>query len=176
PEPSRTSPAYRLRWSIGTALAAAPPTTPDLCFERETGGSRRSPQRASCPIPSGRPVVATSLVLHSCGGPPRSVLEQGRERSLIRLTQLGQRNGELLLDVQGRFPGAIVDDADPLVREPTSGTHVGEPHLLRARHGDDRAGRRLGEQEHERVDLVGHPHPSAHPVPQARPPQAPPAP
>jgi hypothetical protein len=45
----------------------------------------------------------------------RSDLEESRQRSLVRLAQLGQRDRELLLDVQQRLAGTVVDHADPQV-------------------------------------------------------------
>ena len=82
--------------------------------------------------------------------------------------RLGQRDAELVLDVEHRVVPGAVGDADPQVREAAGRAHVGEAHLLRARHRHDRPPGGLAEQRDERVQLVGQPDPGADAVAQAR--------
>src|SRR4051794_5997422 len=78
--------------------------------------------------------------------------QQRRDRPLVRLAQFGEGERELAL----QLPRVTVDDADPRHRQAPRPAHVVEAEFLRARDGDDRAARRLREQEGERVEPVGY--------------------
>lgn len=79
--------------------------------------------------------------------------EQCGQRSLEGLTELGHRDGEVSLDLDG--VAALVDDPDTRPRQAASGAHTGEAGLLGARHCHEDPSGRFREQGHERIGTLG---------------------
>ena len=120
---------------------------------KETPGPVESGTVEECRINQPREFPRPPVNPLQCPRFDHSSPEQCRQSSLERRAQLGQRDRELALDLDGI--GALVDHTDAHPREITGRAHTGEASFLGARDRDEHAARRLGEQGDERIGVVG---------------------